>query len=180
MSAIAFVLSFTIFTVTKTHAPFSKSSSASDHKEAFDLAHQSFLNKTVHAGEAYGPESIFSAITDLHAERIGHGCNLFKWDIIGEGEGRGGRSKTNKEKEEMSDDQKRAYVENLTRYLGVSIILDLAVVFISPCAYCSPLGLLWVYRTDYENMHGSLSVIKFTNHARTWGQSVQSSCTQND
>jgi len=91
---------------------------ASDHKEAFDLAHQSFLNKTVHAGEAYGPESIFSAITDLHAERIGHGCNLFRWDVIGEGEGRGGRSKSNKEKEEMSDDQKRAYVENLTRYLG--------------------------------------------------------------
>ena len=95
---------------------------ASDHKEAFDLAHQSFLNKTVHAGEAYGPESIFSAITDLHGERIGHGCNLFRWDIIGEGEGRGGRSKSNKEKDDMSDDQKRAYVENLTRYLGVSVI----------------------------------------------------------
>lgn len=94
---------------------------ASDHKEAFDLAHQSFLNKTVHAGEAYGAESIFSAITDLHAERIGHGCNLFRWDIIGEGEGRGGRSKSKTEKEEMSDDDKRAYVENLTRYLGVSI-----------------------------------------------------------
>lgn len=91
---------------------------ASDHKEAFDLAHQSFLNKTVHAGEAYGPESIFSAITDLHAERIGHGCNLFRWDAIGEGEGRGGRSKSNKEKEEMTEDKKRAYVENLTRYLG--------------------------------------------------------------
>ncbi|KAL7544482.1 LOW QUALITY PROTEIN: hypothetical protein ACHAWF_007865 [Thalassiosira exigua] len=91
---------------------------ASDHKEAFDLAHQAFLNKTVHAGEAYGPESIFEAITDLHAERIGHGCNLFKWDIIGEGEGRGGRSKSSREKEEMSDDQKRAYVEGLARYLG--------------------------------------------------------------
>jgi len=91
---------------------------ASDHKEAFDLAHSSFLNKTVHAGEAYGPESIYSAITDLHAERIGHGCNVFKWNIIGEGEGRGGRSKSNKEKEEISDDIKRAYVENLTRYLG--------------------------------------------------------------
>jgi len=93
---------------------------ASDHKEAFDLAHQSFLNKTVHAGEGYGPESIFSAITDLHAERIGHGCQLFNWAIIGEGAGRGGRNKSNKEKEEMSDDQKRAYVENLTRYLGTT------------------------------------------------------------
>ncbi len=93
---------------------------ASDHRDAFDLAHSSFLYKTVHAGEAYGPESIFSAITDLHAERIGHGCNIFRWDLIGTGEGRGGRSKSNKEKEEMSDDQKREYVENLTRYLGVS------------------------------------------------------------
>ena len=93
---------------------------ASDHREAFDLAHSSFLYKTVHAGEAYGPESIFSAVTDLHAERIGHGSNIFRWDLIGTGEGRGGRCKSNKEKEEMSDDQKREYVENLTRYLGVS------------------------------------------------------------
>lgn len=91
---------------------------ASDHKEAFDLAHESFLNKTVHAGEAYGPESIYSAITDLHAERIGHGCNLFRWDVIGEGQGRGGRSKSKTEKEEMNESQKRAYVKNLTRYLG--------------------------------------------------------------
>jgi adenosine deaminase len=88
---------------------------ASDHREAFDLAHSSFLYKTVHAGEAYGPESIFSAITDLHAERIGHGCNIFRWDLIGAGEGRGGRCKSNKEKEEMSDEQKRVYIENLTR-----------------------------------------------------------------
>ncbi|KAL7475383.1 hypothetical protein ACHAW6_001299 [Cyclotella cf. meneghiniana] len=90
---------------------------ASDHREAFDLAHQSFLNKTVHAGEAYGPESIFEAITNLHAERIGHGCQLFRWDIIGAGEGRGGKSRS-KEKGEMTVNQKREYVENLTRYLG--------------------------------------------------------------
>lgn len=91
---------------------------ASDHKEAFDLAHQSFLHKTVHAGEAYGPESIFSAITDLHAERIGHGLHLFRWDVIGEGEGRGGKIKNFKEGEGMSEERKRDYVENLTRYVG--------------------------------------------------------------
>ena len=93
---------------------------ASDHIEAFDLAHQSFLHKTVHAGEAYGPESIMEAVTDLHAERIGHGCNLFKWEIIGEGEGRGGKSgsSSSKNKNEMSDSQKQQYCENLTRYLG--------------------------------------------------------------
>jgi adenosine deaminase len=40
------------------------------------------MNKTVHAGEAYGPESIFQAITELHADRIGHGCHLFSADMI--------------------------------------------------------------------------------------------------
>jgi adenosine deaminase len=99
---------------------------AGDHRGAYDLAHQSFLNKTVHAGEAYGPESIYAAITDLHAERIGHGSNLFRWDLIGAGEGRGGRSVRSGRRrgDGMSDDRKRAYVENLTRYLGVSISLS--------------------------------------------------------
>jgi len=47
------------------------------HREAYMQAHRSFLRKTVHAGEAYGPESIFQAITELHADRIGHGTSLF-------------------------------------------------------------------------------------------------------
>ena len=46
---------------------------ASDHIAAYDLCHSHFMKKTVHAGEAYGPESIFQAITKLHADRIGHG-----------------------------------------------------------------------------------------------------------
>ncbi len=50
---------------------------AGDHQEAFDYVHRHFLNKTVHAGEAYGPESIFQAITLLHADRLGHGLRLF-------------------------------------------------------------------------------------------------------
>ena len=50
---------------------------ASDHMAAYALAHRAFLKKTVHAGEAYGPESIFQAITKLHADRIGHGTHLF-------------------------------------------------------------------------------------------------------
>jgi adenosine deaminase len=49
---------------------------ADDHAAAFQFAHKNFLKKTVHAGEAYGPESIFQAITDLHADRIGHGTYL--------------------------------------------------------------------------------------------------------
>ncbi|MBN2498117.1 MAG: adenosine deaminase family protein [Deltaproteobacteria bacterium] len=46
------------------------------HREAYLLAQRHFLRKTVHAGEAYGPESIYQAITELHAERIGHGTSL--------------------------------------------------------------------------------------------------------
>ena len=53
-----------------------------DHEEAFDIAHRNFFKKTVHAGEAYGPESIFKAITGLHADRIGHGYYLFSGDKI--------------------------------------------------------------------------------------------------
>ena len=55
---------------------------AGDHKVAFQYAHSHFLKKTVHAGEAYGPESIFQAITDCHANRIGHGTFLFAADMV--------------------------------------------------------------------------------------------------
>jgi len=50
---------------------------AVDHIDAYDYAHKHFLKRTVHAGEAYGPSSIFQAITDCHADRIGHGTYLF-------------------------------------------------------------------------------------------------------
>lgn len=55
---------------------------ASEHIEAYDYAHRHFMKKTVHAGEAYGPESIFQAITKLHADRIGHGTHLFSVDQV--------------------------------------------------------------------------------------------------
>lgn len=48
-----------------------------DFKEAYEYAHKHFMHKTVHAGEAYGAESIFQAITELYADRIGHGYYLF-------------------------------------------------------------------------------------------------------
>jgi adenosine deaminase len=50
---------------------------AQTHRRAYQVAHEAFLGKTVHAGEDYGPESIFQAIGDLHADRIGHGTWLF-------------------------------------------------------------------------------------------------------
>lgn len=47
------------------------------HRQAYQYAHKNFMKKTVHAGEAYGAASIFQAITDLYADRIGHGTYLF-------------------------------------------------------------------------------------------------------
>ncbi|OFZ55945.1 MAG: adenosine deaminase [Bdellovibrionales bacterium RIFOXYC1_FULL_54_43] len=55
---------------------------AEDHKPAYQFAHKHFLHATVHAGEAYGPESIFQAITDLYADRVGHGYYLFADDKV--------------------------------------------------------------------------------------------------
>lgn len=75
---------------------------ASIHRSAFDLAHAHFFNKTVHAGEGYGPESIFQAVRDLHAERIGHGFHLFSEHlVVGE--------------ENAANPQD--YVERLTKYV---------------------------------------------------------------
>ena len=56
---------------------------AHQHRAAYDYAHRNFLKKTVHAGEAYGAESIFEAITLLHADRIGHGYYLFSPERCG-------------------------------------------------------------------------------------------------
>ena len=55
---------------------------AGDHIEAYEFAQRHFLRKTVHAGEAYGPESIFQAITHLNAERIGHGTHLYSAEQV--------------------------------------------------------------------------------------------------
>ncbi|SEL11029.1 adenosine deaminase [Colwellia chukchiensis] len=41
--------------------------------EHFKQVRQAELNITIHAGEAAGPESIWQAINELHAQRIGHG-----------------------------------------------------------------------------------------------------------
>ncbi|WP_411359258.1 adenosine deaminase family protein [Pseudidiomarina salilacus] len=55
---------------------------AHDFKEVYEYAHQNFLLKTVHAGEAYGAESIFEALTQCYADRLGHGYSLFSPDMI--------------------------------------------------------------------------------------------------
>ncbi len=46
------------------------------HKDAFQLVRDNNINVTIHAGEAYGPQSIHQAIHSCGAHRIGHGCRL--------------------------------------------------------------------------------------------------------
>ena len=75
---------------------------AKDHLEAYQLVHDHFLGKTVHAGEDYGPESIFQAITDCHADRIGHGTWIFSPRKI-----RDARIK-----------DRKTYIQNLVRYVA--------------------------------------------------------------
>lgn len=75
---------------------------AKDHQAAYQLAHEHFLGKTVHAGEDYGPESIFQAITDCHADRIGHGTWLFSQKHI----------------RDDSIGDKRAFIDKLVRYVA--------------------------------------------------------------
>jgi len=75
---------------------------AGDHQAAFQHAHSNFIRKTVHAGEAYGPESIFQAITDCYANRIGHGTWLFADHLV----------------KDKSREEARAYVQHLAEYIA--------------------------------------------------------------
>lgn len=75
---------------------------AKDHQAAYQLAHEHFFGKTVHAGEDYGPESIFQAITDCHADRIGHGTWLFSPRHI----------------RDRSIRDKQAFIDKLARYIA--------------------------------------------------------------
>jgi adenosine deaminase len=49
---------------------------AKHHKASFQLVRDNNINVTIHAGEAYGPESVAQAIHVCGAHRIGHGCRL--------------------------------------------------------------------------------------------------------
>ena len=79
-----------------------KGNPAEDHKSAYDYAHRHFMKKTVHAGEAFGPSSIFQAITTCHADRIGHGTNLFNANMINH----------------PDNEAKQLYVEGLSKYIA--------------------------------------------------------------
>jgi adenosine deaminase len=49
---------------------------AKHHRPSFQLVRDNNINVTIHAGEAYGPESVAQAIHVCGAHRIGHGCRL--------------------------------------------------------------------------------------------------------
>ncbi|KAA3661546.1 MAG: adenosine deaminase [Calditrichaeota bacterium] len=51
---------------------------AKDHVRAFYLVRNNNINATLHAGEAFGPESIHQAIHYCGAHRIGHGTRLIE------------------------------------------------------------------------------------------------------
>ena len=51
---------------------------AKEHKEAFDLALKNNINITIHAGEAYGPDSIHQALHYCGTHRLGHGTRLIE------------------------------------------------------------------------------------------------------
>lgn len=75
---------------------------AADHWRAFQHVHESFMHKTAHAGEGYGPESIFQAITECHADRIGHGYFLFDAQKV----------------QDRKIRDRRRYVSDLCRYIA--------------------------------------------------------------
>lgn len=51
---------------------------AKAHREAFYQVINANMGATIHAGEAYGPESIHQALHYCQANRIGHGTRLFE------------------------------------------------------------------------------------------------------
>ncbi len=55
-----------------------------DHILAFQYAQRESFHYTIHAGEAYGPPSIWKALQWCSAERLGHGVRIVD-DIAGDG-----------------------------------------------------------------------------------------------
>lgn len=75
---------------------------AQNFRDAYEYAHKNFMHKTVHAGEAYGAESIFQAITECRADRLGHGYSLFMPDLI----------------KDPSIKNKSAYIQHLASFIA--------------------------------------------------------------
>jgi adenosine deaminase len=58
---------------------------AKHHIEAFQLVKRMNFSITIHAGESFGPESIWQAVQHCGAHRIGHGTRLIEDMVVYEG-----------------------------------------------------------------------------------------------
>lgn len=58
---------------------------AKEHVEAFHLAKRQNFNITIHAGESFGPASIWQALQYCGAHRIGHGTRILEDIVMHEG-----------------------------------------------------------------------------------------------
>ena len=58
---------------------------AEKHLEAFQLCHRENFSITIHAGEGFGPRSIWQALQICNAHRIGHGVRLVEDMTISDG-----------------------------------------------------------------------------------------------
>ena len=58
---------------------------AKEHQRAFEFAKRQNFAITIHAGESFGPESIWQALQYCGAHRIGHGTRLIEDIVVYEG-----------------------------------------------------------------------------------------------
>lgn len=83
---------------------------ADAHRKAFLYCYERGINSTCHAGEAYGPESIKSAVKDCYARRIGHGTQLFRKGSI--------YHKRNPDGSELSKEERREYIRGIVQWIA--------------------------------------------------------------
>ncbi|MBU0506108.1 MAG: adenosine deaminase family protein [bacterium] len=80
------------------------------HKKAFLYCYEHNIATTCHAGEAYGTESIKSAVKDCHVRRIGHGTQLFRE--------KGLCDKKHRDGSPFSKEEKEKYISDMAEWLA--------------------------------------------------------------
>jgi adenosine deaminase len=83
---------------------------AETHKEAYLYCYERGIGTTCHAGEAYGPESIKSALKDCMARRLGHGTQLFRSASIVSKKGLSGNA--------LSEAEAKDYVDEMAEWIA--------------------------------------------------------------
>ncbi|MBI2091601.1 MAG: adenosine deaminase family protein [Deltaproteobacteria bacterium] len=139
---------------------------AENHQASYQYVHKNFLKKTVHAGEAYGAASIFQAITDLHADRIGHGTYLFDETKV----------------ELPTKDERKKYIYDLSQYIADSrITLEISLtsnlqtnpelrdISKHPCKKMLDQKLSVTFCTDNRLISNTTSTKEFKLAADTFG-----------